>query len=77
MPHYQPNTTALPVLLGSFGSILSIVVGASLLLATRARPGLTRTDQAIIGWFVLCKASPHASRGSQRTSRGHRLMAGT
>jgi len=58
IPHYQPNSTALPVLLGSFGGMLFVIVAASLILATRARRGLNRTDLALIGWFVLCRCLP-------------------
>ena len=77
LPHYQPNSTPLPLLLGSFGSLLAVIVTSSLLLATRARRGLTRSDQALIGWFVLC-LSPTCVQGTTRESavlQDCRLMA--
>ena len=54
IPHFQPNSTPLPVLLGSFAGMLTTVVICSLILARRADRSLGRVDQALVGWFVLC-----------------------
>lgn len=55
METYSPNATPLPVLLGSFGGIIAVVLAASLILAKRIRPGLQVAEQLTLCWFVLSK----------------------
>ncbi len=54
IPNYVPNATPLPILLGSFGTTIAIVVYTSLTLAKKYNPRLRLGDQAIFCWFVLC-----------------------
>jgi len=57
METYSPNATPLPVLLGSFGGIIAMVLAASLMLAKRIQPGLQVAEQLTLCWFLLSKSS--------------------
>lgn len=54
---YSPNVSPLAVLLGWFGSIIAIILGASLVLARRIRPRIQVFEQLTLCWFVLCQLS--------------------
>ncbi len=56
IPGYVPNVTPLPVLLGSFGSIVGITLLGTLAVAKRSRPSLGLSDQLLFSWFILCKS---------------------
>jgi hypothetical protein len=64
IPGYAPNSTPLPVILGAFGGILSAFVNVSVAVARWNSPALKKTEQLVIGWFLLCGlpcSSPRAS----------------
>lgn len=75
--NYSANTTPLPILLGSFGGIITIVLAASLALAKRVRPGIQLSDQLALCWFALSgcpKANGQA--GSEAKSANTKLIGG-
>ena len=52
---YQANETPIWLLLAAFVAMLAIVISTGLFLARRANPKLSRTDTALLGWFILCE----------------------
>jgi hypothetical protein len=55
IPGYAPNSSPLPVILGSFGGIIGAFVLACVTLATWYSPALKRADQLTVAWFALCE----------------------
>lgn len=58
IPHYVPNSTALPVILGAFGALVGAFALGSVALARRHNPALKKGDQLAVGWFALCACGP-------------------
>ena len=54
---YAPNTLTLPVLLGTFSSVLCAYLSAVLLIARKVDPSLGNTDLLTLAWFALCEPS--------------------
>jgi cholestenol delta-isomerase len=64
VPGYAPNITPLPVILCAFGGILTVFVNVFVAVARWNSPALKKTEQLVIGWFLLCGlpcSSPRAS----------------
>ncbi|RKU42267.1 hypothetical protein DL546_005059 [Coniochaeta pulveracea] len=54
IPSFAPNTAPIPVLLGTFGGLIAVVVLTSLSIAKRLDSRLSTYDQLVFCWFVLC-----------------------
>lgn len=55
IPDYVPNINTITQLSVQFASLLALTIFTALWLATRWNPRLTKGDQVITGWYVLCK----------------------
>ena len=60
---YEPNETPLWLLVAAFVAMLAIAISTGLFLARRANPMLSRSDTALLGWFILCSLTAWPGAG--------------
>ncbi|KAL2201206.1 Emopamil-binding protein [Corynascus similis CBS 632.67] len=54
VPGYTPNSSPLPVILGTFGLLIGVFLSTCVALAKRHSPAIKRADQLTVAWFALC-----------------------
>jgi len=52
---YAPNSSPLPVILGTFGLLIGVFLSTCVALAKWHSPAIKRADQLTVAWFALCE----------------------